>query len=262
MLGAIAGDTIGSIYEFNNIHTTDFPLFKPASIYTDDSVLAIAVADAILTDRDYAAALRRWGRRFPHPYGEYGSMFGQWLSSNTMGPYNSLGNGAAMRVPAAGWAFDTLEETLEQAAATAAPTHNHPEGIAGAQSTACAIWMARHGATPAEITDEIQGRFGYDLSEPIESIRTHYRWESGCAGTVPPAMRAALEATDFEDAIRLVVSIGGDTDTLACIAGGIAEARFGGVPEAIADETLKRLAPQLRKVVLKFRDTFRGGNST
>lgn len=252
MLGAIAGDTIGSIYEFANIKTTEFPLFSRESTYTDDSVLTIAIADAILTDGDYAAALKRLGRRYPNPYGAYGPGFSAWLFSDTMGPYNSMGNGSAMRVSAAGWAFDTLEETLKEAGLTAEPTHNHPEGIAGAQATAAAIWMARHGASKDEIRLEIEGRFGYDLSESIDSIRPHYRWDSVCAGTVPPAIRAVLDGNDYEDAVRLVVSIGGDSDTLGSITGGIAEALFGGVPGPIAKETLSRLPADLREITDRF----------
>ena len=254
MLGAIIGDTVGSVYEFNNIKTTDFPLFDPRSNYTDDSIMTMAVADWLLTDPQHGmdtleASFLGFAKKYPCPMGGYGGGFHRWLfhpeqlasydedGNHAIGkrhPYNSFGNGAAMRCSANGWMFDTLEETERVAGLSAAITHNHPEGIKGAQSTAAAIFMARNGKSKEEIKEYISTKYGYNLNRTCDEIRPVYDWDSSCQGTVPEAMVAFLDSTDFESAIRLAVSLGGDSDTLACITGGIAEAFYKAIPDDIA----------------------------
>ena len=245
MLGAIIGDTIGSVYEFNNIKTTDFPLFEVRSNYTDDSIMTMAVADWLLTDPQHGmdtleASFLAFAKKYPCPMGGYGPGFYHWLfepgsfEGGKRNPYNSFGNGAAMRCSANGWMFDTLEETERVAGLSAAITHNHPEGIKGAQATAAAIFMARNGKSKDEIKAYITMRFGYDLDRTCDSIRPVYDWDSSCQGTVPEAMVAFMDSTDFESAIRLAVSLGGDSDTLACITGGIAEAFYKDISDDIS----------------------------
>jgi ADP-ribosylglycohydrolase len=250
MLGAIAGDVIGSVHEFADTKTTDFDLFVPKSRFTDDTVLAVAVADCLLHGLDYVDAFHRYGRDYPDA--GYGLRFHRWLSSGDRAPYNSFGNGSAMRVPAVGYAFDTLELVLEQARRSAAVTHSHPEGIKGAQATAGAIFLARNGETKAAIKAWVEREFDYDLSARLDDIRPHYAFDETCQGTVPAALIAFLESTDFEDAVRKAVSLGGDADTLACITGGIAEAHYGGVPAHILRPTLECLDPRLFAVVSAF----------
>lgn len=254
MLGALVGDIVGSVYEWKNHRSKDFPLFQPKSRFTDDSVLTVALADAILAGADFSAVMRRYGERYPDA--GYGGMFRRWLWSPGMGPYNSFGNGAAMRISPAGWAYKTLEETLSKAAAYTSVTHNHPEGVKGAEAIAGAIWMARHGKPKSEIRAWVAKRTGYDLSRTCDQIRPVYLFNETCQQTVPEALIAFLESTDFEDAIRLGVSLGGDTDTLTCITGSVAEAFYGGVPAAIEKEALARLDAPLRDVVQVFRRKF------
>ena len=231
MLGAVFGDIVGSIYEFNNIKSTQFELLGDKSTFTDDSILTIAVADWLLegalSKERLIFTLKQYVRKYPNPMGGYGSRFQQWALSDENEPYNSWGNGSAMRVSAVGWAFDTLEDTENIAKLTAEITHNHPEGIKGAQATAAAIYMARTCSTKQEIKDYIQSKYGYDLSRTCDEIRPTYRFNESCVGTVPEAIIAFLDSSDFESAIRLAVSLGGDTDTLTCISGGIAEAFYG-----------------------------------
>lgn len=256
MLGAIIGDTVGSIYEFDNIKTTDFPLFSERSTYTDDSIMSVAVADWLLRDKmhthkELEAAMERFADEYPNPTGGYGDSFYGWLfSGRERKPYNSWGNGSAMRVSAVGWMFSTLEETLNVAKMSAEITHNHPEGIKGAQATAAAIFLARNGKTKAEIRSYIERTYGYDLQRTCDEIRPTYRFEESCQGTVPQAIIAFLDSTDFESAIRLAVSLGGDSDTLACITGGIAEAFYKVIPQPIVKEIWQRL-PDDFKVVLR-----------
>lgn len=251
MLGAIAGDVIGSVHEFVGTRTKAFPLFDADSRFTDDTVLTVAVADALLGDGDYGAALRRWGRRYPDA--SYGFRFFCWLQMPVPKPYGSFGNGSAMRVSPVAWAFDTEAEVLREAERSALPTHDHPEGIKGAQATALAILLARQGAARADIAREVAARFGYDVTRTLESIRRDYRFDETCQGSVPQAIVAFLEGADFEDCVRNAVSLGGDADTLACIAGSIAEPFFGGVPTAIGAAALERLDAPMRKVVAAFR---------
>ena len=260
MLGAILGDIVGSVYEFDNIKSKDFALISAGSNYTDDTIMSVAVADWILHGGAVGKYLLRYAKQFPCPKGGYGGNFVKWLrQGNALGiipeAYNSCGNGSAMRVSAVGWAFDTIEDTIAAARLSAAVTHNHPEGIKGAEATAVAIFMARNGADKLRIRRSVEDRYGYDLSQTCDMIRPHYGWGALCQDTVPQAFAAFLEATDYEDAIRNAVSLGGDSDTLACITGGIAEAYFG-MPDDLRAITLEMLDPGLREVVEEFRNKY------
>jgi ADP-ribosylglycohydrolase len=250
MLGAITGDIIGSVHEYVGTKTTEFELFHPASRFTDDSVLAIAVADCLLHGRDYVDAFHEYGQRYPNA--GYGHKFFCWLERRDRLPYNSFGNGAAMRVPAVAHAFDTMDAVLAEAERSAAVTHNHAEGVRGAQATAAAIFLARQGHSKKEIRHTIEKTFGYDLRPTIDELRPTYRFDETCQGTVPPAIIAFLESNDYEDAVRKAVSLGGDADTLACIAGAIAEPFYGGVPAPIAARALALLDEPLRATTLQF----------
>ena len=260
MLGAMLGDMIGAPYEFGRgKKTKDFPLFINASKFTDDSVMTAAVAEALMavnedspTEKVKAAlisSMQRWGKRYPHA--GYGARFVGWIAEKDPKPYNSFGNGSAMRVAAAGWLYDDLFMTRHMAALTACVAHDHPEGIKGAEATASAIFLARNGRSKAEIRDYITREFSYDLSRTCDEIRPDYIHNESCQYTVPEAITAFLEGQDFEDVIRTAVSLGGDSDTLTCIAGSIAEA-FYGIPEEMREEGLCRLSPDLYEVVTKF----------
>lgn len=248
MIGSIVGDIVGSVYEFENHKSKDFPLFGEFSSFTDDTLCTIAVADCLMSGGDPAAYLRAWGQRYLNL--GYGNHFRRWLKRDNLGPYESYGNGAAMRVSPAAFLAASLEEACRNAVRVTEVTHNHPEGIKGALATTDAIWMALEGAAPEAIRTHVAQVYGYDMARSVDSIRPGYEFDESCQGTVPEAIICALEAADFEDAIRNAVSIGGDSDTVACIAGGIAEARFG-VPQAIADEAMRRLPEELREVVAR-----------
>lgn len=250
MLGAIAGDVIGSVYERQNCKRKDFPLFRQGSRFTDDTVLTVATAEALLQGADYADTYKRYFRRYP--LAGFGKSFTLWAGLNRSEPYQSWGNGSAMRVSPVALAGEDLETVLALAEQSAAVTHNHPEGIKGAQATAAAIFLARRSDSKTAIQDYLETTFGYDLSQSLDDLRPHYRFDVSCQGSVPQAIRAFLESTDFEDAIRNAISLGGDSDTIACIAGGIAEAFYGGVPEAIAQEVQARLDAPLRSVTEAF----------
>ncbi len=250
MIGAIAGDIIGSVYEHNNIKTKEFELFHPACSFTDDTVLTVALADAILNDKDYALLMKAYYWRYPGA--GYGGFFHQWARSVDSTPYNSWGNGAAMRISPVGFAFDTLDEVLARAKQYTDLTHNHPEGIKGAQAVAAAIFLARTGATKNAIKTYVETSYGYDLSRTLDEIRPTYRFNESCQGTVPQAIIAFLESNDFEDAIRNAISLGGDSDTLACITGGIAQAFYSGVPEFIFHKVMELLDEDLRDVTSRF----------
>jgi ADP-ribosylglycohydrolase len=256
MIGAIAGDIIGSVHEFSNIKTEDFPLFHPQSTFTDDTVMTIAVTDSILTGKGYAVALKEWGRLFP--YAGYGGMFKDWLRSDGSGPYNSFGNGSAMRVSAVGFAFDNLDEVLAEAKKSAEVTHNHPEGIKGAQSTAAAIFLARTGKTKKEIKEYIETTFNYDLSRTLAEIRPGYSFNETCQGSVPQAVTAFLESGSYEDAVRKAISLGGDTDTQGSIAGGIAQAYYKTIGDDIIKKVRKILDARLLAVVDAFSAKYGG----
>ena len=259
MYGAILGDMIGAPYEFDmGKKTKEFPLFCTESQYTDDSVMTIAVAEALLDNQfqddetvkaGFVDSMRKWGKKYPNA--GYGGKFWHWLRAANPKPYGSYGNGSAMRVSSAGWLFDTLEQTRHMARLTAEVTHNHPEGIKGAESTASAIYLARTGHSKDEIKNYIVKEFGYDLSRTCDQIRPKYYHVESCQGTVPEAITAFLEGTDFEDVIRTAVSLGGDCDTLTCIAGSIAEA-FYGVPELLKDECRSRLPKDMLDILGRF----------
>lgn len=246
MLGAIVGDIAGSIYEWNNHRSKDFPFFGPGADYTDDSVLTMAVADALLHGLPPQQALYRWAIR--HPKRGYGSGFSRWLATWELAPYGSWGNGAAMRVSPAALLANTLGEALEMAARVTEVTHDHPEGIRGAKATAHAIFLARFGAGPDEIRRTVAEAYGYDMDRSVDSIRPHYRFDPSCQGTVPEAIICALEANSFEDAIRNAISIGGDSDTVAAIAGPVAEFLFG-IPDGIAHAAMEIIPGDMRETL-------------
>lgn len=260
MLGAIIGDIVGSHYEFNNTKDYNFELFAEPSSYTDDTVMTMAIAWWLLHDKEHSHkgledAMVTFAEKYPCPMGGYGGGFRKWLfSSGKRQPYNSWGNGSAMRVSAVGWFLDTLEETERVAEISAAITHNHPEGIKGAKATAAAIFMARNGAEKHEIREYIISRFGYDLSKPWKEWHDIYKWDESCQGTVPQALICFIESASFEEAIRRAVSLGGDSDTLACITGGIAEAYYGFVPATLADPAMERLPEEFKEVLYAFAD--------
>lgn len=256
MIGAIAGDIIGSIYEWEGIKSKQFDLFSPDCCFTDDTVLTVALAESILTGNDYASMMRAYYRRYPRA--GYGGLFHLWAQAHESQPYNSWGNGAAMRISSVGFAFDTLDEVLSRTTEYTAVTHNHIEGIKGAQATAAAIFLARTGSTKDDIKHYTAATFDYDLSRSVDEIRPTYRFNESCQETVPEAIVCFLESTDFEDAIRNAVSLGGDSDTLACITGGIAQAYYG-VPAAIADRAMSILDEDLRAVTVRFMSSYCGG---
>jgi ADP-ribosylglycohydrolase len=255
MIGAIAGDIIGSVCEFRPLKTVESELFSPESTFTDDTVLTVATADCILHGKDYARTFKEYGRRYPDA--GYGGNFRRWLFSEDTGPYNSYGNGSAMRVSPVGFAFKTLDDVLKQAERSAAVTHNHPEGIKGAQAIAAAIFLARQGTEKKGIRQYMQTTFGYNMERTLAEIRPVYRFDETCQGSVPEAIIAFLESDDYEDAVRKAVSLGGDSDTLACMAGGIAQAYYKVIPELIIKETRKRLNKELLIVVDEFGERFK-----
>lgn len=259
MYGAILGDIIGSPYEFDRGNKTkDFPLFSTTSRFTDDTVMAIAVAEALINVKEQSddkikaelvRSMQRWGAKYPDA--GYGGSFRRWLKSSEPKPYGSYGNGSAMRVSAAGWLYNTLEETRHIARLTAEVTHNHPEGIKGAESIAVAIFLARTGHSKEEIKDYIIEEFHYDLSRTCDEIRPSYHHDETCQKTVPEAITAFLEGESFEDVIRTAVSLGGDCDTLTCIAGSIAEA-FYDVSVSLKIECKDRITDEMKSVLEKF----------
>ena len=268
MYGAILGDMIGSIYEWNSHKSKDFELLTSGSRFTDDTVMTIAVAEGFMfylrdhgriTDEDLPElrnyiirSMKFYGRKYPHA--GYGGRFTNWLKYSSE-PYNSWGNGSAMRTSSAGWMFDDIQTTRKMAELQAAVTHNHPEGIKGAEAVSSAIFMARKGCSKDEIRDYISSEFGYDLNRTCDEIRPDYEFDVSCQGSVPEAIIAFLESTDFEDAIRNAVSLGGDSDTIGAMAGSIAEA-FYGVPENLRAECENRLPEMMRSTLIEFRKTF------
>lgn len=248
MLGAIIGDIVGSVYEWKDVRTKDFgPLFHPKAFYTDDTVCTVAVADALVHGLDPARSLKDWGRRY-WENGGWGGMFSRWLLSESLEPYGSFGNGAAMRVSPAGLLATSPQRAMEFANQVTRVTHNHPEGIKGGEATALAIYLARTGRNASTIRDEVTERFGYALDRTPDDIRPTYRFNETCQETVPQALVCALTASDYEDAIRNAISIGGDSDTIAAIAGGVAEALFG-IPEEIAQKGWAFLPADMRAVL-------------
>ena len=264
MLGAVIGDIVGSIYEFSNIRTKDFELFNPRCEFTDDSIMSLAVAKALLDVGDqrredalhgaFTRNMRAFAQWYPHPMGSYGGRFSEWLRSPYPEPYNSWGNGSAMRVSACGFAATSLSDALLLAKASAEVTHNHPEGIAGAQVTAACIYLAAHGKDKDFIRKYVQDTYG-ELGPDVETLRKTYQFTERCRDSVPPALQCFFESKNFEDCLRNVISIGGDSDTLGAIAGGIAEAYYG-IPEDIAATARRYLTPHLLKVLDDFEAKF------
>lgn len=254
MLGAIAGDIAGSIYEWHNVKSKDIPLFTEKCFFTDDSVLTVALADTILSGTPYAENLKKFYQLYPAA--GYGGSFHKWAQSVNSEPYNSWGNGAAMRISPAGWAFDDLDTVLRKAEEFTAVTHNHPEGIKGGQAAAAAIFLARTGRTKEEISRYIETQFGYNLSRHVDEIRPSYTYDVSSQGTVPQAVRAFLDSTDFEDALRNAISLGGDSDTIACITGGIAESFYGGVPAWIEEKVYSILDARLGAITKQFAEKY------
>ncbi|MCI0507214.1 MAG: ADP-ribosylglycohydrolase family protein [Gammaproteobacteria bacterium] len=254
MLGAIAGDVIGSAYEGWPVKTKDFDLFIPGTTYTDDTVLSVAIADAILHHKDYEPLLLKYGRRYPNA--GYGRSFSQWLNAPHPQPYNSWGNGSAMRVSPIGFAFDSKIKVLEEARKSAVITHNHPEGIKGAQATALAVYLAHTGYEKEEIKSEIQKLFKYDLDRRLDDIRDSYMYTLSCQGSVPESIIAFLESTDYEDAVRNAISLGGDADTMACIAGSIAQAYYKFIPVELITAVTEYLPQPFLRIIEEFDQRF------
>ena len=254
MKGAIIGDIIGSRFEKRNCKSKQFELFTRESRFTDDTVLTVAVADVLLKNGDYEGILRRYALRYP--FAGYGGKFKKWMFGLTNGAYNSWGNGAAMRVSPVGLAFETADRVLEEAAKSAAITHNHPEGIKGAQAMALGIFMAKHGASKTVIKAEIESAFGYDLDRSVDEIRPHYTFDVSSQGSVPEAIIAFLASTDFEDAIRTAVSLGGDSDTIASMTGALAEAFYKEIPDALEAEAFHRLPAKFIRLMEDFQTRF------
>ncbi|MFP4392771.1 MAG: ADP-ribosylglycohydrolase family protein [Desulfohalobiaceae bacterium] len=253
MLGAIIGDIVGSRFEARPFKGTDFELFTQQCTFTDDTVLSVAVADSLLQRAPYSTKIKEYYRRYP--WAGFGGSFQIWAASNSEEPYNSLGNGSAMRVSPVAWYYNQREQVLQQAENSAAVTHNHPEGIKGAQAVALAIHLARQGTDKAEIKSQISQGFGYNLDRSLEDIRPGYSFDVTCPGSVPEALICFLEAQDFEQAIRNAVSLGGDSDTQACIAGSVAEAFFQGVPQKLREQGLDFLDNFLQSKVEEFLKT-------
>jgi len=267
MLGAIVGDIVGSVYEWNNIKTKDFPLFRDDCFFTDDTVMTCTVAEAIMNGGqkdNFIDAMKKYGRMYPNA--DYGARFNRWLMTDNREPYNSFGNGSAMRVSPCAWIMDATTDELPSevkrlAQLSAEVTHNHPEGIKGAMATADAIFMCRYffGADGSDnpavikrrVKEHIEKEYGYDLSKSLDEIRPTYRFNETCQDTVPQAIVAFLESTDFEDAIRNAISLGGDSDTLAAITGSIAEAAYG-IPEWIQDKAYSYLDEPLKDILKRW----------
>jgi ADP-ribosylglycohydrolase len=255
MLGAITGDIIGSVYEFTNVKPDlDFQLFCPDSEFTDDTVLTVALADSVLSNIDYKVKLSEYYHLYPHC--SYGSRFHLWAARKEQPPYKSWGNGSAMRVSPVGWAYNDLETTFQKAKESAEVTHNHLEGIKGAQATASSIFLARTKHSKKEIKEFVEKNFSYNLDLDLEELRKNYKFNESCQDTVPQAIFTFLISENFEDSIRKAIYIGGDSDTLACINGSIAEAFYGDVPKNIADEVYKRMDSRITIITNDFREKY------
>ena len=253
MIGAIAGDMIGSPYERYPIKHPNFD--SVVSAFTDDTVLTIAIAYSILNGADIASSLKKFAEKYHNL--PYGSGFRRWIWSWDNKPYNSFGNGSAMRVSPVGFAYDSVEDVLHQAERTAEVTHNHSEGIKGAQATALAIYLARLGKSKETIRKEITDRFSYDLNRTVDEIRPNYQFDVTCQGSVPESIVAFLDSNSWEDAIKKSISLGGDADTMACITGGIAQAYYKTIPEKIAEAARNKLSPDLREVLDRFNQKYK-----
>ena len=247
MLGAIAGDILGSIHEFHPIKTKNFDLLNSECVFTDDTVMTAAVADSLMNKIPYVESLQMWGRKYPRA--GYGGWFSKWIDSDFPKPYNSFGNGSAMRCSSVGWLFEDEGSVLEEAKKSAEVTHNHPEGIKGAQAVALGVMLCRQGSTKLEIQEKLEDLFDYDLSQTMEQVKFNYSFDVTCQGSVPQAIISFLESEDFEDAIKNAISLGGDADTQACIAGALAEAFYMNVPEQIREFVLTRITPDILEVL-------------
>lgn len=252
VMGAICGDIIGSCYEAHKTKNYDFNLFSEKSRFTDDTVCSIGIADALIHDEPFDSHLQYWCRKYPKA--GYGGRFRFWLLSDDMKPYNSWGNGSAMRVSAVGAYAGSLVEVLDLARRSAEITHNHPAGIKGAQATALAIFLALRGYSKDEIKSAIEENFGYDLSRRYDDIQPYYGFDVSCQGSVPESIIAFLESDDYESAVRKAVALGGDADTMAAIAGSIAAAFYGEIPMHILDECILRLPYEIRDVINNFNN--------
>jgi len=247
MLGAIAGDVLGSIHEFHPIKTKNFDLLNSECVFTDDTVMTAAVADSLMNKIPYVESLQMWGRKYPRA--GYGGWFSKWIDSDFPKPYNSFGNGSAMRCSSVGWLFEDEGSVLEEAKKSAEVTHNHPEGIKGAQAVALGVMLCRQGSTKLEIQEKLEDLFDYDLSQTMEQVKFNYSFDVTCQGSVPQAITAFLESEDFEDAIKNAISLGGDADTQACIAGALAEAFYMKIPDQIKEFVLTRITPDILDVL-------------
>jgi ADP-ribosylglycohydrolase len=252
MIGAIAGDMIGSPYESYPIKTVNFP--SRVAGFTDDTVLTIAVANAIVTGIDYTKSLKSFAQKYPNL--PYGGSFRRWIWEADAAPYNSYGNGSAMRVSPVGFAYETIEEVLSHARQSAVVSHNHPEGIKGAQATALAVFLARRGENKETIRNQIEDRFSYDLHRTVEDIRPDYFFDVSCQGSVPESIIAFLDADDYETTVKNAISLGGDADTMACIAGGIAQAYYKHIPAGIVFQVKEKLPKDLLAVMDQFNDRY------
>lgn len=253
MLGTIIGDIVGSVYEFNNFKSKGFdPFFHEHAHFTDDTVCTVAIADALTGGIHPGSSLKAWGAKY-WENGGWGRSFALWLGSDDSAPYGSFGNGSAMRVSPAGLLATSLEEAIRLSNAVTEVTHNHPEGMKGAAATAAAIYLAKSGLSKVEIRQFVAATFGYDLERSVDEIRPGYVFNERCQDSVPQALTCALEAKGFEDAIRNAISIGGDSDTIAAIAGGVAEAMFG-IPEPIARKGWGYLPEEMREVITRLYD--------
>ena len=247
MLGAIVGDVLGSIHEHNPIKTKNFELLNANCVFTDDTVMTVAVADSLMNGTPYVESLQMWGSSYPSA--GYGCWFNEWIYSDSPEPYNSFGNGSAMRSSSVGWLFDDDTSVYKEAEESAVITHNHPEGIKGAQAVALGVFLGRTGNTKNEIQDKLEVCFNYDLGQKLDQIRPLYTHDLTCQGSVPQAIIAFLESNDFEDAIRNAISLGGDADTQACIAGALAEAYYMNIPDKIKQFVLNKLTPDISEVL-------------
>jgi ADP-ribosylglycohydrolase len=247
MLGAIAGDILGSIHEFHPIKTKNFDLLNSECVFTDDTVMTAAVADSLMNKIPYVESLQMWGRKYPRA--GYGGWFSKWIDSDFPKPYNSFGNGSAMRCSSVGWLFEDEGSVLEEAKKSAEVTHNHLEGIKGAQAVALGVMLCRQGSTKLEIQEKLEDLFDYDLSQTMEQVKFNYSFDVTCQGSVPQAITAFLESEDFEDAIKNAISLGGDADTQACIAGALAEAFYMKIPDQIKEFVLTRITPDILDVL-------------
>ncbi|MBK8663095.1 MAG: ADP-ribosylglycohydrolase family protein [Ignavibacteriales bacterium] len=255
LLGAIAGDVIGSDYEFLEVKFYDFPIFPPKSNFTDDSVLTMATANKLISESDYTTEYRKFGTKYPHPKGSYGNNFKKWLILPEAPTFASFGNGSAMRVSPVGYAFKTMDETLSEAKKSAEVSHSHPEGIKGACNSCRSVFSCQN-RNSKEIREFITNTFQYNLSRTCDEIRPGYHFDSSCQGTVPESIIAFLESNDFEDAIRLTISLGGDSDTMGAITGAIAEAFYGEVPQSIKKRVIELLPYEFLDIILKFNIAF------